>query len=224
MMSLSCVISGLTQGSINLAYYTMTRQQVSSLILCEYILLLFSIECHVYLLFLRSTGILRFSPTNQKIMKLAMWIIQVLGINQVIMNGVDRLANTHLSIYVIRTFAGIFGLMVSLLDAFTAFKFSRFIATQNTFPSGADHQSTDIIAKFGLCIALTSLFSSGFIMAEARTGTSISIALSCVSAALWMGMKLALEKAENKREQNAQGMKSKVTLTPTKQVTELNPN
>jgi hypothetical protein len=119
---------------------------------------------------------------------------------------VDRLDtdSTAVAAFVIQVLVRIFSLMVSCFDAFTAFKFSRYITQQKSFQSGADYRTTDIIAKFGLCIALTSLLSSCFMFADSRTGTVITIVLSCISASLWMGMKLTLEKAEGKREEHVQ--------------------
>jgi hypothetical protein len=81
---------------------------------------------------------------------------------------------------------------------------SSFRDTSRSRKASNLEQIIEVIAKFGLCIALTSLLSSCFMFADSRTGTVITIVLSCISASLWMGMKLTLEKAEGKREEHVQ--------------------
>jgi hypothetical protein len=172
-----------------------------------------AVECHVCLLYLRSFGIMQFSPGAQLWMKALIAIAVSFGFLNIVFTGIlcdvqnGDVSDVLAELLII--FQYIYSIAVVLLDSSTAFVFARYIAKQkklfgepDKFHSTSAHQSTNIIASTGLWIASVSL--SAVIVVVTTYFIPIVVTLSCVGAILWMQMKMRLEKVTNKAEKESQ--------------------
>eukprot|EP00475_Leptophrys_vorax_P005681 TRINITY_DN1342_c0_g1_i2.p1 TRINITY_DN1342_c0_g1~~TRINITY_DN1342_c0_g1_i2.p1 ORF type:complete len:304 (+),score=54.00 TRINITY_DN1342_c0_g1_i2:63-914(+) len=150
---------------------------------------------HVYLLYLRSLGLLQLSPRKKVVLQVFMCIVPPTALAAMVMFPLYLFTGLDGNVYTAVLFVSI--LSFALMDIFTAVEFTLFLRNQRKmqtsemFKSNSD-KTTEIIAYSSLQIALLNLVS---IITMIILQLNIIVAsLSTVISFLWIRMKIRLEK------------------------------
>jgi preprotein translocase subunit YajC len=204
--------------AVNIIIYLTTGNPKSQVYWMN-LFLLIAVEIHVFLLYLRTNGLLKLYPKYLLLFKTFFGFVELVGLLNIITGAIDVHITSEAAASIVLVTSYMLSIGVVIMDTSTALIFYNYIREQKKQLSQSSSmqsntESTSIITSTGLWIALISL-SATVILIAANISPAVNL-LTCLAAVMWMNMKLRLEELSQKESRPlTQSQTPMKTLSPT---------